>query len=82
MAAKKVLVFVGSVREGRFGLRVARTVHNTLKSLNVDAALVGEKAIFNGFDVNYKLTSIRKRVLDVFQTTLFYTQILSRSTFL
>jgi hypothetical protein len=42
MASKKVLVFVGSVRDGRHGIKVANMLVKQLQSLGVDSSLVGK----------------------------------------
>jgi len=45
MASKNILVFVGSVREGRHGLKVANMMMKQLTSQGVQATLIGK----NGF---------------------------------
>ena len=42
MASKQILVFVGSVREGRHGLKVANMLVTQLKSLGIDTTLIGQ----------------------------------------
>jgi NAD(P)H-dependent FMN reductase len=42
MASKKVLVFVGSVREGRHGLKVANMMLKQLESQGVESSLIGK----------------------------------------
>jgi len=41
MAARKVLVFVGSVRDGRHCLKVANMMQKGLVSLGLDASIIG-----------------------------------------
>jgi NAD(P)H-dependent FMN reductase len=45
MSTKKVLIFVGSVRDGRQGIKVANLILNQLRSQGVETSLIGKEPL-------------------------------------
>ena len=57
MATKKIIIFLGSTREGRMGERVARYVASVLEKTGMSAKIFGKSIYF------LKITFLVKRLL-------------------
>ena len=55
MATKKIIIFLGSTREGRMGERVARYVASVLEKTGMSAKIFGKNIYF------FKITFLVKR---------------------